>query len=151
MEVDEEEEFVDEYAFYSDCLFNGVDKIITPNFQEAQYLLNRKLERVKKALERKERQKDVLLKQGPKWDEARKLFQKKELTLDRNEDRVILDNIREVRRLYPNIHTFYENLDEEVTSVSVCAQCVLRRMGGCCISISLILDQGYYQPEVSRI
>ena len=108
--------------FHNDCLFNGVDEIITPNLQEAQNLLKRKLERVKKALERKEREKDILLKEGPEWDEARKLFQKKELTLDTNEDRVVLDHIRELRSLYPNIHTFYEKLDEQVTSISVSAQ-----------------------------
>ena len=112
VEVDEEEEFADEFAFHKDCLFNGVDEIITPNLQEAQDLLKRKLVRIKKALERKERQKDILLKEGPEWDEAQKLFQKKELTLDKNEDRVVLDHIRELRKLYPNIHMFYEKLDE---------------------------------------
>ena len=39
-----------------------------------------------------------------------------------NEDRVVLDHIRELRSLYPNIHTFYETLDEQLTSVSVSAQ-----------------------------
>ena len=61
VEVDED----DEFAFYNDCLFNGVDEIITPNFQESQDLLKRKLERVIKALERKEREKYILLKEGP--------------------------------------------------------------------------------------
>ena len=121
-EVDEEDEFADEYAFHNDCLLNGVDKIITPNIQEAQDLLKKKLERVKKALERKEKQRDILRKEGPKWDEAQNLFKKKEMTLERNEDRVILDHIRELRSQYPNIHTFYEKLDEQVTSVSVSAQ-----------------------------
>ena len=54
VEVDEEEEFFDEFAFHNECLFNGVDKIITLNLQEAQNLLKRKLEKVRKALERKE-------------------------------------------------------------------------------------------------
>ena len=63
-QVDEEDEFADEYAFHNDCLLNGIDEIITPNIQEAQDLLKRKLERVRKALERKEREKDVMLKEG---------------------------------------------------------------------------------------
>ena len=69
-------------------------------------MLTRKRERVKKALERKEREKDILLKEGPEWDEAYKLFQKKERTLDKNEDCIVLNRIIELRWLYPNIHTF---------------------------------------------
>ena len=64
-EVDEEDEFADEFAFHNDCLFNDVDEIITPNLQEAQNLLKRKLERVTKALERKKRENDIFLKEGP--------------------------------------------------------------------------------------
>ena len=82
-EVDEEDEFADEYDFHNDCLLNSVDEIITPNIQEAQDHINRKLERVRKALERKEREKDILLKEGPEWDEAQNLFKKKELTLEK--------------------------------------------------------------------
>ena len=52
----------------------------------AQDLLKRKLERVRKALERKQREEDILIKEGPEWDEARELFKKKELTMERNED-----------------------------------------------------------------
>ena len=86
-QVDEEDEFADEYAFHNDYLFNGIDEVISPTIQEAQELLKRKLERVRKALERKEREKDVILKEGPLWDEARILFDKKELTLEKNEDK----------------------------------------------------------------
>ena len=89
------------------------------NIQDAQDLLKRKLERVRKALERKEREKDVILKEGPQWDEARSLFKKKELTLDKNED---MDRIRELRSQQPNIHNFYEIFSDEVTNVSVSAQ-----------------------------
>ena len=46
-------------------------------------LMKRKLERVRKALERREREKDVVVKEGPLWDEARTLFKKKELTLEK--------------------------------------------------------------------
>ena len=56
-QVDEEDEFTDEYAFYNDCLFSGIDEVISTNIQDAQGLLKRKLERVRKALERKERDK----------------------------------------------------------------------------------------------
>ena len=80
-QVDEEDEFADEYAFHNDCLLNGVDEIISPTIQEAQELLKSKLERVRKALQRKEKEKDVMLKVGPEWDEARNLFKNKELTL----------------------------------------------------------------------
>ena len=120
-DVDEEDEFADEFAFHNNCLLNGVDEIITSNHQEAQNFLKRMMERVKKALEKKEREKDIFVKEGPEWDEARELFQKKELTLEKNEDQVVLDHIRQLRTLYPNIHTFYEKLDEQVTSVSVSA------------------------------
>ena len=121
-QVDEEDEFADEYAFHNDCLYSGIDEVISSNIQDAQDLLKRKLERVRKALERKEREKDVILKEGPQWDEARSLFKKKELTLDKNEDRVVLDRIRELRSQQPNIHNFYEIFSDEVTNVSVSAQ-----------------------------
>ena len=117
VEVDEEKEFADEFAFHNDCLFNGVDEIITPNLQEAQDLLKRKLERVRKALERKEREKE-----GPEWDEVQKLFLEKGDDPGHKKDRIVLDKIRELRWLYPNIHIFYEKLDEEVTSVSMSAR-----------------------------
>ena len=52
-QVDEEDEFADEYAFHNDCLFNGIDEVITPTIQEAHDLLKRTLERVRKALEKK--------------------------------------------------------------------------------------------------
>ena len=103
-------------------MFSGIDEVISTNIQDAQGLLKRKLERVRKALERKEREKDVILKEGPQWDEARILFNKKELTLDKNEDRVILDRIRELRSQLPNIHNFYEKFSNEDTNVSVSAQ-----------------------------
>ena len=64
----------------------------------------------------------MILKEGPQWDEARSLFKKKELTLDKNEDRVVLDRIRELRSQQPNIHNFYEKFFDEVTNVSVSAQ-----------------------------
>ena len=48
----------------------------------------------------------MILKEGPQCDEARSLFKKKELTLDKNEDRVVLDRIRELRSQQPNIHNF---------------------------------------------
>ena len=121
-QVDEEDEFADEYAFHNDCLFNGIDEVISPTIQAAQDLLKRKLERVRKSLERKEREKDVILKEGPQWDEARNLFNKKELTLEKKEDRVVLDHIRELRSQYSNIHTFYEKFVDQVTSISVSAQ-----------------------------
>ena len=70
-----------------------IDEVISPTIQAAQDLLKRKLERVRKALERKEKEKDVILKEGPQWDEARILFNKKELTLEKNEDMVVLDHI----------------------------------------------------------
>ena len=44
------------------------------------------------------------------------------MTLERNEDRVILYYIRELRSQDPNIHTFYEKFDEQMTSVSESAQ-----------------------------
>ena len=121
-QVDEEDEFADEYAFHDDCLLSGVEEIITKNIQDAQDLLKRKLERVRKALERKEREKDVILKEGPLWDEARTLFKKKELTLEKNEDMVVLDHIRELRSQFQDIHKFYENFSDQVTNVSVSAQ-----------------------------
>ena len=62
-QVDEEDEFDDEYAFHNDCLFNGIDEVISPTIQASQDLLKRKLERVRKALERKEREKDMILKE----------------------------------------------------------------------------------------
>ena len=64
-QVDEEDEFADDYAFHNNCLLNEIDEIISPTIQEAHELLKRKLERVIKALERKEREKDVMLKEGP--------------------------------------------------------------------------------------
>ena len=64
-QVDEEDEFADEYAFHNDCLFSGIDEVISLNIQDAQDLLKRKPERVRKSLERKEREKDVILKEGP--------------------------------------------------------------------------------------
>ena len=79
--MDEEDEFADEYAFHDDCMLTGVKEIITKDIQVAQDMLKRKQERVRKALERREREKDVVLKEGPLWDEARTLFKKKELTL----------------------------------------------------------------------
>ena len=121
-QVDEEDEFADEYAFHNDCLLSGVDEVISKNILEAQAYLKRKLERVRKALERKEREKDVLLKEGSQWDEARSLFKKKELTLAKNEDRIVLDYIRDLRSQLPNIHTFYEIFSDQVTNVSVSAQ-----------------------------
>ena len=121
-QVDEEDEFADEYAFHNDCLYNGIDEVISTNIQDVQDLLKRKLKRVRKALERKEREKDLILKEGPQWDEARSLFKKKEQTLDKNEDRVVLDRIRELRSQQPNIHNFYEKFSDEVTNVSVSAQ-----------------------------
>ena len=120
-QVDEEDKFADEYAFHNDYLYSGIDEVIFSNIQDAQDLLKRKLERVRKALERKEKEKDVILKEGPQWDEARYLFYKKELTLDKNEDKVVLDCIRELRSQQPNIHNFYEKFSDEVTNVSVSA------------------------------
>ena len=84
-QVDEEDEFDDEYAFHNDCLFNRIEEVISRTIQTAQDLLKKKLERVRKSLERKEREKDVILKEGSQWDEARILFNKKELTLEKNE------------------------------------------------------------------
>ena len=52
-QVYEEDEFADEYAFHNDCLLSGVDEVISKNIQDTQDLLKRKLERVRKALERK--------------------------------------------------------------------------------------------------
>ena len=121
-QVDEEDEFADEYAFHDDCLLIGVKEIITADIRVAQDLLKRKLERVKRAIERRERQKDVIKKEGPLWDEARTLFKKKELTLEKNEDRVILDYIRSLRSQLPDIHKFYEVFSDQVTNVSVSAQ-----------------------------
>ena len=43
-------------------LFNRIDEVISLTIQAAQDLLKRKLERVRKALEIKEREKDVILK-----------------------------------------------------------------------------------------
>ena len=95
--VDEEDEFADEYAFHNDCLFNGIDEVISPPIQAAQDLLKKKLERVRKALERKKREKYVIMKEEPQWDEAQNLFNKKDLTLEKNEDKVVVDHIRELR------------------------------------------------------
>ena len=121
-QVDEEDEFADEYAFHDDCLLTGVKEIITKDIRIAQDMLKRKQERVRKALERREREKDVVLKEGPLWDEARTLFKKKELTLEKNEDRVVLDYIRSLRSQLPDIHKFYEVFSDQVTNVSVSAQ-----------------------------
>ena len=52
-QVDEDDEFSDEYEFHNDCLYSGIDEVISSNIQDAQDLLKRKLERVRKALERK--------------------------------------------------------------------------------------------------
>ena len=38
-----------------------------------------------------------MLKERPKWDEAQNLFKNKELTMERNEYKVVLDQIRELR------------------------------------------------------
>ena len=84
--------------------------------------MKRKLERVRKALERREREKDVVVKEGLLWDEARSLFKKKELTLEKNEDRVVLDYIRDLRSQLPDIHKFYEFFSDQVTNVSISAQ-----------------------------
>ena len=121
-QVDEEDEFADEYAFHDDCLLTGVKEIIAKDIQVTQDLMKRKLERVRKALERREREKDVVVKEGPLWDEARTLFKKKELTLEKNEDRVVLDYIRDLRSQLPDIHKFYEVFSDQVTNVSVSAQ-----------------------------
>ena len=48
-QVDEEDEFADEYAFHDDYLLSGVEEIISKNIQDAHDLLKRKLERVRKA------------------------------------------------------------------------------------------------------
>ena len=120
-QVDEEDEFADEYAFHDDCLLSGVKEIITKDIRIAHDLLKRKPERVRKALERREREKDVILKEGPLWDEARTLFKKKELTLEKNEDRVVLDYIRELWSQLPDIHKLYEVFSDQVTNVSVSA------------------------------
>ena len=53
----------------------------------------------------------MILKEGPEWDEARNIFKKKELTMERNEDMVVLDQIKELQSQYTNIHVFYEKLD----------------------------------------
>ena len=79
--MDEEDEFADEYAFHDDCLLTGVKEIIAKDIQVTQDLMKRKLERVRIALERREREKDVVLKEGPLWDEARTLFKKKRADL----------------------------------------------------------------------
>ena len=121
-QVDEEDEFADEYAFHDDCLLSEVKEIISKDIQVTQDLMKRKLERVRKALERREREKYVILKEGPLWDEARTLFKKKELTLEKNEDRVVLDYIRELRSQLLDIHKFYEVFSDQVTNVSVSAQ-----------------------------
>ena len=34
-QVDEEDEFADEYAFHNDCLFSGVDEVISSNIQDS--------------------------------------------------------------------------------------------------------------------
>ena len=121
-QVDEEDELADEYAFHNDCLFNGIDEVISLTIPVAQDFLKRKLERVRMFLERKEKEKDVIPKEGSQWDETRILFNKKELTLEKNEDMVVLDHIRELQSQYPNIHTFYESFADQVTSFSVSAQ-----------------------------
>ena len=64
-QIHEEDEFAGEYAFHHYCLLVGVDEVITTDFTLAQDLLKRKLERVRKALERKQREKDILIKEGP--------------------------------------------------------------------------------------
>ena len=45
--------FADEYAFHDDCLLSGVKEIIAKDIQVTQELMKRKLERVRKALEKK--------------------------------------------------------------------------------------------------
>ena len=42
-QVDEEDEFADEYAFHNDYLCNRIDEVISPTIQAAQDLLKRKL------------------------------------------------------------------------------------------------------------
>ena len=42
-QVDEEDEFADEYAFHDDFLLSGVDEVISKNIQDAQDLLKRTL------------------------------------------------------------------------------------------------------------
>ena len=140
-QVDEEDEFADEYTLYNDCLFNRIDEVISPTIKKAQDLLKRKIERVRKALERKEIENNVFLMKGPQWDEARNLFTKKELTLEKNEDRVVLGHIRELRSQYSNIHTLNEKFVDQVTSVSVSAQ----KSG--CISIFKTLGRSFSQPK----
>ena len=41
------------------------NEAITTDFQEAQNLLKRKMEKVRKSVERKEKERDVMLKEGP--------------------------------------------------------------------------------------
>ena len=62
-QVDEEDEFADEYAFHNDCLFNGIDEVISPTIQAAQDLLKRKLEMGKKG-PRKKRKREGCDSQG---------------------------------------------------------------------------------------
>ena len=92
--------------FMMTAFITGVKEIITKDIRIAQDMLKRKQERVRKALERREREKDVVLKEGPLWDKARTLFKKKEMTLEKNEDRVVLDYIRSLRSQLPDIHKF---------------------------------------------
>ena len=37
-QVDEEDEFADEYAFHNDCLFNEIDEVISPIIQGSSRL-----------------------------------------------------------------------------------------------------------------
>ena len=56
-QVDEEDEFADEYAFHNDYLYNEIDEIISTTIQEAHDLVKRKLEKVRKALEKERERK----------------------------------------------------------------------------------------------
>ena len=42
-QVDEEDEFADEYVFHNDGLFNRIDEVISPTIQATHKLLKRKL------------------------------------------------------------------------------------------------------------
>ena len=56
-QVDEEDEFADEYAFHDDCLLTGVKEIITKDIRVAQAMLKRKQERVKESPRKKRKRK----------------------------------------------------------------------------------------------
>ena len=88
----------------------------------------------------------MILKEGPLWDEARTLFKKKEMTLENNEDRVVLDYIRELRSQLPDIHKFYEIFSDQVTNVSVSGQ----NQDGLCILTSKTPGQSSSLRKASR-